>query len=114
MAELTLKTRLLNKMSENHVDGLLKGEINFYPSDDGQYLVMEVGGATKPFAALASDVYTWAKAKNKPEYQATEIKGLDTFIAGEIEDTNTEYSIEELKVAIERLERFVTRLREKK
>jgi hypothetical protein len=82
-------------MSENHIDGLLKGEINFYPSDDGKYLVMEVGGTEKPFAALASDVAAWAKAENKPEYQATEIKGLDAFIAKEIEDTNTEYSIEE-------------------
>jgi hypothetical protein len=89
MAELTLKTRLLNKMSEAHVDGLLKGEINFYPV--GDFLVMEVGGTTLPFAAKASDVAAWAKAAEKPEYQATEIKNLDTFIAGEIQDTNTKY-----------------------
>ena len=93
MAELTLKTRLLNKMSEGSVANLLKGEINFYPA--GDFLVMEVGGTDKPFAALASDVYAWAKEAKKPTYTAKEIEGLDTFIAGEIKDTNTEYSIEE-------------------
>lgn len=100
MAELTLKTRLLNKMSEDHVDGLLKGEINFYPINDStndvQYLVMEVGGTTLPFAAKASDVAAWAKAEVKPEYHANEIKDLNTFIAAEIKDTNTVYLIEEL------------------
>ena len=93
MAELTLKTRLLNKMSADHVDGLLKGEINFYPA--GDYLVMEVGGAEKPFAALASDVAAWAKAEEKPKYKAGEIEGLADYISGEIEDTNTKYSFEE-------------------
>ena len=93
MAELTLKTRLLNKMSADHVDGLLKGEINFYPA--GDYHVMEVGGAEKPFAALASDVAAWAKAEEKPKYKAGEIEGLADYISGEIEDTNTKYSFEE-------------------
>lgn len=92
MAELKLKTRLLNKMSEDHVDGLLKGEINFYHA--GDYLVMEVGGAEKPFAALASDVAAWAKAEEKPTYKASEIEGLADYISGEIEDTNTKYSFE--------------------
>ena len=92
MAELKLKTRLLNKMSEAHVDSLLKGEINFYPA--GDYLVMEVGGAEKPFAALASDVAAWAKAEEKPKYKAGEIEGLADYISGEIEDTNTKYSFE--------------------
>lgn len=93
MAELKLKTRLLNKMSEAHVDGLLKGEINFYPV--GDFLVMEVGGTDKPFAAKASDVAAWAKADVKPTYKASEIEGLEGFIAGEIQDTNTEYTFEE-------------------
>lgn len=87
MAELKLKTRLLNKMSEDHVEGLLKGEINFYPA--GDFLVMEVGGAEKPFAALASDVAAWAKADVKPVYNANEIEGLEGFIASQ--DTNTKY-----------------------
>ena len=93
MAELKLKTRLLNKMSEAHVDSLLKGEINFYPA--GDYLVMEVGGTDKPFAAKASDVAAWAKADVKPVYNANEIEGLEGFIAGEIQDSNTEYTFEE-------------------
>lgn len=93
MAELKLKTRLLNKMSEAHVDSLLKGEINFYPA--GDYLVMEVGGTDKPFAAKASDVAAWAKADVKPVYNASEIEGLEGFIAGEIQDSNTEYTFEE-------------------
>ena len=99
MAELTLKTRLLNKMSADHVDGLLKGEINFYPvtvdvADQKQetYLVMEVGGTDKPFAALASDVYAWAKAETKPTYTADEIDGLAGYISGKVQDTNTTYT----------------------
>ena len=92
MAELTLKTRLLNKMSEAHVDSLLKGEINFYPA--GDYLVMEVGGTDKPFAAKASDVAAWAKAAVKPVYTADEIDGLSNYITGKVEDTNTTYTFE--------------------
>ena len=74
MAELTLKTRLLNKMSEGKIADLRKGEINFYPA--GDFLVMEVGGTTLPFAAKASDVAAWAKEAVKPVYTAEEIEGL--------------------------------------
>ena len=49
-----------------------------------------------PFmSGLAADVYGWAKAAVKPEYQASEIKGLEDFIAGEIQDTNTTYKLEQ-------------------
>ncbi len=49
-----------------------------------------------PFVtAKAGDVYGWAKAAVKPEYQASEIKGLEDFIAGEIQDTNTKYKLEQ-------------------
>ena len=92
MAELTLKTRLLNKMSEGTIADLRKGEINFYPA--GDFLVMEVGGTDKPFAALASDVYAWAKAETKPTYTADEIDGLAGYIAGKVQDTNTTYTFE--------------------
>lgn len=92
MAELTLKTRLLNKMSEGSIADLRKGEINFYPA--GDFLVMEVGGTDKPFAALASDVYDWAKAEVKPSYTAEEIDGLAGYIAGKVQDTNTTYTFE--------------------
>ena len=90
MAELTLKTRLLNKMSEGTIADLRKGEINFYPA--GDFLVMEVGGTDKPFAALASDVYAWAKAETKPTYTADEIDGLAGYISGKVQDTNTTYT----------------------
>ena len=38
--------------------------------------------------AKAADVHAWAKAANKPVYEAEEIVGLENFIAGEIQDTN--------------------------
>lgn len=44
-------------------------------------------------SALAADVYGWAKAANKPEYEAKEIKGLETFIGEKVQDTNTQYTI---------------------
>ena len=89
MAELTLKTRLLNKMSEGTIADLRKGEINFYPA--GDFLVMEVGGTTLPFAAKASDVAAWAKEAVKPVYTAEEIEGLAGYVAGKVQDTNTKY-----------------------
>lgn len=44
-------------------------------------------------SALAADVYAWAKAPVKPEYKASEIKELDTYISGQIQDTDTQYTI---------------------
>jgi hypothetical protein len=43
--------------------------------------------------AVASDVHTWAKAASKPTYKADEITGLDTYITGQIQDTDTQYTI---------------------
>ena len=43
--------------------------------------------------AVASDVHTWAKAASKPAYAANEITGLDTYISGQIQDTDTQYTI---------------------
>lgn len=48
-------------------------------------------------SALAADVYSWAKAATKPEYSASEIKGIDDYINTTIQDSNTQYQI----VAIE-------------
>lgn len=62
-------------------------------------VVIKVGDGTHKFSELewisgkASDVYSWAKASTKPTYAATEITGLDAFIAGEIQDTNTTYRL---------------------
>lgn len=49
--------------------------------------------ALKFVSALAADVHEWAKAAEKPKYKASEIQDLDTFIAGEIQDTDTQYEI---------------------
>lgn len=45
-------------------------------------------------SALAADVYPWAKANTKPTYTASEIDGLEAFISGKVEDTNTQYKLE--------------------
>lgn len=50
--------------------------------------------STLPFlSAKAADVYSWAKAANKPTYSASEITGLSDYISGEIQDTDTQYQI---------------------
>lgn len=59
----------------------------------------KVGDGTSNFSELgftsgiAGDVYQWAKAANKPVYTATEITGLEDYISGKINDTNTKYQI---------------------
>lgn len=62
-------------------------------------VLFKVGDGTKKFDDLpwvsgpAGDVYAWAKEANKPSYSATEITGLDTYISGQIQDTDTQYKI---------------------
>lgn len=94
---------------------LKKGEIGICEIPSGNAnattaptVLFKVGDGTLPFhhedptkclkwaSALAADVHAWAKAATKPEYQASEIKDLDKYIAGEIQDTNTDtqYSFE--------------------
>lgn len=64
-----------------------------------QGIYIKIGDGTSNFSALpfisATDptIPTWAKAQNKPTYQASEIQGLEEFIAGEINDTNTTYQM---------------------
>ena len=36
---------------------------------------------------------SWAKADTKPTYTANEISGLDTYISGQIQDTDTQYTL---------------------
>ena len=61
--------------------------------------LMKIGTGTQKFSelpwlqAVASDVYSWAKASAKPTYSASEISGLADFISGEIEDTDTTYQL---------------------
>ena len=45
--------------------------------------------------AIAGDVYSWAKAATKPTYSAEEIENIDSYIAGQIQDTDTQYRIQE-------------------
>ena len=106
MADITLKTRLLNKYNQtlaaDHVLG--KGEINFIEVDiplgngeKGKAVLMKVGDGQTAYSSLdfvaakAADVYDWAKAATKPEYKASEIKNLESYIAAKVQDTNTKY-----------------------
>lgn len=86
---------------------LLKGEVGVVviPADTGAaqgepVTLFKVGDGTKKFSQLdfigakAADVYSWAKAANKPTYSATEITGLADYISGEIQDTDTQYKLE--------------------
>ena len=110
MAELK-KIRIQNKYDtyENWMSstkGLLAGEIAICSIPAQQTATgltapaigIKVGeDGKKTFAELpwiqatAGDVAAWAKAGVKPTYSATEIQGLEDFIAGEIQDTNTLY-----------------------
>lgn len=69
-------------------------------------LLFKVGDGVKTFGALpygsakAADVSSWALAATKPTYAATEIKGIDTYIAKYVNesmgisvDTDTQYTI---------------------
>lgn len=86
---------------------LLKGEVGVVviPADTGAaqgepVTLFKVGDGTKKFSQLdfigakAADVYSWAKAANKPTYSATEITGLADYISGKIQDTDTQYKLE--------------------
>ena len=74
---------------------LLDGEIAIVtiPASTGAVvqepaIMLKVGDGVKTFsalpfqAALAADVYAWAKASAKPVYTATEITDLEDFISG--------------------------------
>lgn len=87
---------------------LKKGELAtvFVPaeSSSGQTtsepaFLIKVGDGTTKFESLpwvqakAADVYSWAKAATKPTYSADEIEGLEAYISGKVQDTNTKYQI---------------------
>lgn len=109
MATLNTRIQLKCDTYENWQanDIVLKnGEIGFcvIPADTGAAqteptVMAKIGDGTKKYSELdwmsakAADVYDWAKAATKPTYQATEIEGLDDFISGEVNDTNTQYQI---------------------
>ena len=64
-------------------------------------ILFKVGDGSSKFsqlqfaAGLAADVYDWAKAAAKPEYTAAEITGLADYISGKVQDTNTQYKLEQ-------------------
>lgn len=61
-------------------------------------VLIKVGNGTSNYndlkfvSGLAADVYSWAKASEKPTYAASEISGLSDYIAT-AGDTNTEYKL---------------------
>ena len=114
MAEKILQTRILNKIDTH--ENWLKVADTFVPKNgeicidtitttvDGAVVappqtLIKIGDGTSTWGdlnflgAIAADVYAWAKAATKPSYQASEIQGLDDYIAGEIQDTDTQYQI---------------------
>lgn len=111
MANTTLNTRIqlkydtyANWTTNNPV--LLSGEIAVVvvPASSGAVpneptVLFKVGDGSKNFndlqwvAAPAADVYSWAKASTKPTYTANEIQGLEEYISGQIQDTDTQYQI---------------------
>ena len=115
MAEKILNTRIQNRIDTlaHWLDAdpiLKKGEIAIVevPADDKNgvstelpSVLIKVGDGQHKFSELdytyakAADVHAWAKAANKPVYEAEEIVGLENFIAGEIKDTNTLYKLEQ-------------------
>lgn len=63
--------------------------------------LLKLGDGTTAFndlpyiTALAGDVPEWAKTATKPEYEAKEIKNIDSYIAGKVQDTDTQYKLEQ-------------------
>ena len=112
MATKDLKARLKLKydLYANWITNdpvLLAGEaaIAVVPADTNAVvqepcILIKIGDGTKKFSQLpfvsgiAADVYNWAKAATKPSYTAEEISGLDAYISGKVQDTNTTYKIE--------------------
>ena len=112
MANTTFNTRIQNKIDtfanwQTNNPKLLNGEIAIVvvPAKAGAVaqepaILFKVGDGIKLFkelgwaSGIAADVYDWAKAASKPSYSADEIDGLEGYIAGQIQDTDTQYKIE--------------------
>ena len=115
MAEKLLNTRILLKYDsyENWITNnpvLKQGEVAIATIPSGAGLdkiddknlpnvMLKVGDGTTPYqqlkfvSGLAADVYEWAKQSTKPTYTADEIEGLSDYISGEIQDTDTQYTL---------------------
>lgn len=111
MATKEFKARLVNKIDTyanwtSNDPVLLKGEIAIVDVPASTDVVQQepavlikIGDGTKKFSELpwisakSADVYSWALAPTKPTYQASEIEGLDAYISGKVEDTDTQYQL---------------------
>ena len=111
MATKEFKARLVNKIDTyanwtSNDPVLLKGEIAIVDVPASTDVVqqepavlMKIGDGMKKFSELpwisakSADVYSWALAPTKPTYQASEIEGLDAYISGKVEDTDTQYQL---------------------
>lgn len=111
MATKEFKARLVNKIDTyanwtSNDPVLLKGEIAIVDVPASTDVVqqepavlMKIGDGKKKFSELpwisakSADVYSWALAPTKPTYQAPEIEGLDAYISGKVEDTDTQYQL---------------------
>lgn len=116
MEVLSFKTRIINKHGtleewNQHLETvLLPGEVAIvevlrdgpvpdglhFEVDDFPATLIKVGDGSAPFkylpwlSAKAGDVYQWAKAKAKPSYSTTEIKGFNEAVTGLITDNVTD------------------------
>lgn len=114
MASNTLKTRIQLKydvyskwLTSSFVPLLGEVCIAEIPNDTSNSglippaIGIKVGDGTHTFSQLpwiqgvAGDVYAWAKAAQKPEYAASEITGLQTYVEEHSVSTNTKYQIVE-------------------
>lgn len=96
---------LANLEAKNAVYGVNEPIVVFVPADTDAgtkaATLLKLGDGTTAFndlpyiTALAGDVPEWAKAATKPEYEANEIKNIDTYIAGKVQDTDTQYKLEQ-------------------
>ena len=96
---------LTNLEAKNAVYGVNEPIVVLVPADADAgtkaATLLKLGDGTTAFndlpyiTALAGDVPEWAKAATKPEYNANEIKNSDSYIAGKVQDTDTQYKLEQ-------------------
>ena len=96
---------LTNLEAKNAVYGVNEPIVVLVPADADAgtkaATLLKLGDGTTAFndlpyiTALAGDVPEWAKAATKPEYNANEIKNIDSYIAGKVQDTDTQYKLEQ-------------------
>lgn len=96
---------LANLEAKNTVYGANEPIVVLVPADTDAgtkaATLLKLGDGTTAFndlpyiTALAGDVSEWAKAATKPEYNANEIKNIDSYIAGKVQDTDTQYKLEQ-------------------